>query len=346
VLLHVYGDIGRRGAKYNLERKLLAHDSAETARGSDWKLPARFSGIGSRIQQERGSQFALVLTCKANIIFTMTFSSSSKSLALLGLMASTAHGFCYIPEPEPVDPPDAPIECPIGYEYFIHDFSEFSSREYIDGIEGFASITAFATPFLRKGYTPVPPGRNETHSPWGGAARVITTKMKDCKADTDLCCPNVNFGGDGNGDGGQSGPGQNKYEQGNAIIIQEKDKRTSDDSVNGGGLLINLLQPKDFAVVKFGLIDVGGAGGDESENTLDVPSFAVELDGFGLPSMKIIPDLGDNSVQEVVFEGSRYSGGYFLRFQGSGALSYVKGCMKNPEFPENFPEPPTRRKWM
>ena len=163
--------------------------------------------------------------------------------------------------------------------------------------------------------------------------------MNGCKADKDLCCPNQSFGGDGLGLGGEGGPGVNQYYQGNAVLIQESDKRNSDDSVNGGGLLIDLLQPQDLLQLTFGLVDVGQAGGDESLDTLPIPSFIFVLDGVGLPSVQLIPDLGDNSVQEVVFPESRFSQGFFLRIQGSGALSYIKGCKNTPDFPEDWPEP-------
>lgn len=237
------------------------------------------------------------------------------------------------------------LGCPEGYDFFLHDFSEFEGGDYINAIEDFADITAYATPFLPRGYTPVPPGRFQYHNPWGGAARIIATTMNGCKADRDLCCPNADFGGDGLGDGGQLGsPGENSIPQGNALIIQESDKRTSDDSMYGGGILIDLLEPADILGLTFGLIDVGQAGGDEDLGTLPIPSFIFVLDGIGLPNLQLIPDFGDNAFQEVVFPASPFSQGFFLRFQGSGALSYVKGCMKTAELPEGYPGP-GRKLW-
>lgn len=249
---------------------------------------------------------------------------SSQSLAILALGATSASAYH-----EAVSPPDTTIHCPKGYDFFLYDFSEFENQDYITGIEGFASITAIATPFVPKGYTPVPPGPDQLHNPWGGAARVISTAMNACKADTDLCCPNMDFTGDGVGAGGKTGmPGVNQWPQGNAIIIQERDKLFSDDNRGGGAFLIDLLAPKDFMMLTFGLIDVGNAGGDESTETLPIPSFVLNWDGFNFPKLKLVPDLGDNSFQEVVFKVAPYSQGFFLRFQGSGALSYIKGCMK------------------
>ena len=246
-------------------------------------------------------------------------------------------------DPDPPAPPDSTIDCPVGYEFFNFNFSEYNSRDYITEITDFCSLTAVATPFLRKGYTPMPPGRKKPHNPWGGAGRVLRTSMRDCKADPDLCTPNTDFGGDGQGFGGGIGmPGANEYFQGNAIIIQERDKRNADDSAHGGGFLFELYEPKHFVQLTFGLIDVGNKGGDESDETVWPPSFVLAWDMFNLPSLQLVPDLGDNSFQEVVFSHVDFVDKLMLRVQGSGALSYIKGCMQDTALPITFPERPDK----
>ena len=268
-------------------------------------------------------------------------------LAAAAMTLPSGSNAVWVPLDDPIRPapPATPVDCPVGYASFVYDFSEFASRQYITEIAGFCEITAIATPFHKKGYTPVPAGRGQPHNPWGGAARVMRTDMPHCKADPDLCTPNVDFGGSGVGAGGgnNNALGVNEHFQGNVMILQERNKRNSDDSSEGGAFVMELNEAKNFYNLTFGLLDVGNRGGDEtaSADGYGLFSFVLVLDLFNLPYLRVVPDVGDNSFQEVVFGGHVDNAkSFMLRVQGSGALSYVKGCMKDSELPPGFPDRP------
>ena len=217
----------------------------------------------------------------------------------------------------------------------VFDFSEFHHREYVNKLKidpyfgGFLFVDAFGK---HDYFTPTndPPNRWGRNAALGypGAARILDTAQPNLKRDPDLGTPNEYYHGPGIGYGPRAGEGNDRY-FGNAMFIQENRNVRIDDSRSGGRMdfrVPSLLENK-LQIRKVGLLDW-----EVSE--ISNPAIAIVESMNGDTFETSVPGSGDNSHFEIALSGGdNFLKKLSLRLHGSGALTYMKGCLVPPPLP-------------
>ena len=128
--------------------------------------------------------------------------------------------------------------------------------------------------------------------------------------DQDLGTPNAQYGGPGQGSGGQS----NDKPLGNVLIISEdNDANDPDDNYNGGVLIFDFDNP--VMIDEVGILDI-----DSSGNHIDL------FDSSGaLISSTTITEVGNNGVGRVALDALGVSK-MEIHFTGSGAVTDIEFC--------------------
>ena len=167
-------------------------------------------------------------------------------------------------------------------------------------------------------------------------AAIIFNSAAPTGGDFDLGTPNEDFGGPGEGEGGEAGePGENNTPLGNLLIIAEdiKDKKPKDglvddpdDEKKGGSILFEF---DTLSIVEsITLVDI-----DSNE---DGGSVMVMTTSSGETVTVPIPALGDNSVQTVTVDQDDVID-FKVELVRSGAIAQVNYCPGIEPIPE--PEP-------
>ena len=186
----------------------------------------------------------------------------------------------------------------------IVDFSGFEKGDRLSNLGNGVSVVAWKRQGSKSG--PLVPATAmifDTSSPTGD--------------DPDLGTPNEDFGGPGKGKAGKEGkPTENRFFQGNVVIISEDDDSSDpDDHGKGGTLLFTFDVPVDLKEV--GLLD-------NEEGTI----FTAQL-ASGATVQKIAGQGGDNSYEPILFDGSSPVGALDRVVQlnitmgGSGAITHI-----------------------
>ena len=145
-------------------------------------------------------------------------------------------------------------------------------------------------------------------------------------SDLDLGTPNDTFGGPGWGEGGESGePGENAVYLKNALFIQEKAKQKVDDASKGGHIKFDFYELQDkITITEIALldIDVPSETGTKVKVTTDTHQTNVDF----------VDGLGDNSLTMTPLTDAGEPMKYLkVEFIASGAIPYMKGCVRNME---------------
>ena len=142
-------------------------------------------------------------------------------------------------------------------------------------------------------------------------------------ADLDLGTPNEKYHGPGEGDGGQTYPLNDKY-LGNALFIQEREKKNVDDNKFGGEILFDFWDVMHhLTITEAGVLDIEEAEADSTNiNSFITPTYEIILDE--------VEGGGDNGITNVKLSGSPDPMSYLkLTLYGSGAITHMKGCIKD-----------------
>jgi len=184
------------------------------------------------------------------------------------------------------------------------DFSNFSKGDRLSDLGDGASVVAWK--------------RNGSYTgPLVPATAMIFDTANPSGQDPDLGTPNKDFGGPGIGIAGKEGePTENRFFQGNVVIISEDDDSSDpDDHAYGGSLLFTFDAPVDLQEV--GLLD-------NEEGTIFTALLA-----SGATVQKIAGQGGDNSYEAIEFGGSSPVGALDnvvqlnITMGGSGAITHL-----------------------
>jgi len=117
--------------------------------------------------------------------------------------------------------------------------------------------------------------------------------------DRDLGAPNSDFGGPGQGNGGEAGtPGENSQAQGKILIISEdRDQNDPDDNAGGGTFIFTFDSP--VTVNQVNMLDIDGNEPGGTLTTYDAAGNVI--------STRPLQGLSDNSFQEILLGDSDVS---------------------------------------
>jgi hypothetical protein len=158
----------------------------------------------------------------------------------------------------------------------------------------------------------------------GNMPRIFDTKNPGTEnaGDPDLGAPNERCtpAGPGIGNDGEPGnKGVNCAPQGNALIVQEVNKRPDvpDDAAEGGTITLDFPDAGGKYVSEIGLLDI-----DEATSVVVIYE---NEEGAHINKVIEVPNLGNNSFQVVKIDIERVRW-IKVMMEGSGAVTYIKFC--------------------